>query len=158
MNFPFPCRCSVFSCRKRHKESSCQAANLYSCEGHVRRHGTRHKSEISLVISHPHCALMSIGDRSGLFWACGELKYLRIKGQKCKTLASHIDSAACLSAFFKVIKPYLSMRGNFSACQSVSNGGDLNKVCALTVYQLHAITLLFSHTFVEMMINCHNTK
>lgn len=95
------CHCSVFSCRNWHKESSCQAANLYSCEGHIRRHGMQHKSEISLVISCSHCALMSTGDCSGLFWAFGELKYLHIKGQKCTILASHIDSAGCLSAYVK---------------------------------------------------------
>lgn len=56
----------VLSRRKQHKEASCQAAYLYSCEGHIRRHGTRHKSEISLVTSHPHCALMSTRERLGI--------------------------------------------------------------------------------------------
>lgn len=81
----FPCifsPCSVFSWRKPHKDSSCQAANLYSCEGHVRQHGTRHKSEFSLVISHLHCALMSIGGRSGMVCACEENKISEYKRGK----------------------------------------------------------------------------
>lgn len=52
---------------EKHKETSCQAAHLHSCWGHMRLH-RKHKPEVSLLISHlSQCALMSTGGKSSTF-------------------------------------------------------------------------------------------
>lgn len=108
----------VLSRRKRHNDSSCQAAYLYSCEGHIRRHGTWQKSEISLVTSHPHCALPSTRELLGIVLSMWRIRTSASKGKNWKNLASYWFSRLpeCQS------NQTLSQHGGELFChQSVSN-------------------------------------